>query len=68
MSNSAISGINPFEVALTQLDEVSSIIGLDKGSISFLAQPKRYDDIYPVKMDEGTSGFYWFSFSNIMML
>ena len=29
MSNSVNSGINPFEVALTQLDEVSNMIGLD---------------------------------------
>jgi hypothetical protein len=40
MSNSAISGINPFEVALTQLDQVSSMIDLDKGLHQFLAQPK----------------------------
>lgn len=55
MSNSAISGINPFEVALTQLDEVSSIIGLDKGLHQFLAQPKRVLTVsIPVKMDDGT--------------
>ena len=55
MSNSANSGINPFEVALTQLDEVSSMIGLDKGLHQFLAQPKRVLTIsVPVKMDDGT--------------
>ena len=55
MSNSAISGINPFENALTQLDEVSAIIGLDKGLHQFLAQPKRILTIsIPVKMDDGT--------------
>jgi glutamate dehydrogenase/leucine dehydrogenase len=55
MSNSANSGINPFEVALTQLDEVSSMIGLDKGLHQFLAQPKRVLTIsIPVKMDDGS--------------
>jgi glutamate dehydrogenase (NAD(P)+) len=55
MSNSAISGINPFEVALTQLDQVSSMIDLDKGLHQFLAQPKRVLTIsIPVKMDDGT--------------
>jgi glutamate dehydrogenase (NAD(P)+) len=55
MSNSVNSGINPFEVALTQLDEVSNMIGLDKGLHQFLAQPKRVLTIsIPVKMDDGT--------------
>jgi glutamate dehydrogenase (NAD(P)+) len=55
MSNSANSGINPFEMALTQLDEVSNMIGLDKGLHQFLAQPKRVLTIsIPVKMDDGT--------------
>ncbi|HZO11263.1 MAG TPA: Glu/Leu/Phe/Val dehydrogenase dimerization domain-containing protein, partial [Nitrososphaeraceae archaeon] len=55
MSNSGNSGINPFEVALTQLDEVSKMIGLDKGLHQFLAQPKRVLTIsIPVKMDDGT--------------
>ena len=55
MSNSLNSGINPFEVALTQLDEVSNMIGLDKGLHQFLAQPKRVLTIsIPVKMDDGT--------------
>src|SRR6478735_3513969 len=54
MSNSANSGINPFEMALTQLDEVSNMIGLDKGLHQFLAQPKRVLTIsIPVKMDDG---------------
>ncbi|MGB5089336.1 MAG: Glu/Leu/Phe/Val dehydrogenase dimerization domain-containing protein, partial [Nitrososphaeraceae archaeon] len=55
MSNSVNSRINPFEVALTQLDEVSNMIGLDKGLHQFLAQPKRVLTIsIPVKMDDGT--------------
>jgi glutamate dehydrogenase/leucine dehydrogenase len=55
MSNSVNSGINPFEVALTQLDEVSNMIGLDKGLHQFLAQPKRVLTIsIPVKMDDGS--------------
>ena len=55
MSNSANSGINPFEVALTQLDEVSSMIGLENGIHQFLAQPKRVLTIsIPVKMDDGS--------------
>ena len=55
MSNSANSGINPFEVALTQLDEVSSMIRLDKGLHEFLAHPKRVLTIsIPVKMDNGS--------------
>src|SRR6266508_1606495 len=55
MSNSVNSGINPFEVALTQLDEVSNMIGLDKGLHQFLAQPKRVLTIsIPVKMDDET--------------
>ena len=55
MSNSANSGINPYEVALTQLDEVSSMIGLDNGIHQFLAQPKRVLTIsIPVKMDDGS--------------
>jgi len=55
MSNSANSGINPFEVALTQLDEVSSLMGLDNGIHQFLAQPKRVLTIsIPVKMDDGS--------------
>ena len=55
MSNSANIGINPFEVALTQLDEVSSMIGLDNGIHQFLAHPKRVLTIsIPVKMDDGS--------------
>ena len=55
MSNSANSALNPFEVALTQLDEASSMIGLDKGLHQFLAHPKRVLTVsIPVKMDDGT--------------
>ena len=47
-------GINPFKVALTQLDETAKIIGLEKGLHEFLAHPKRVLTVgLPVKMDNG---------------
>lgn len=46
--------INPFEVALKQLDEASKIIKLDKGLHQVLAHPKRVLTVsLPVKMDNG---------------
>ena len=51
MSNSAI---NPFEVALKQLDEAAKLIKLDKGMHQVLAHPKRVLTVsLPVKMDNG---------------
>jgi len=51
MSNSAI---NPFEVALKQLDEAAKLIKLDKGLHQVLASPKRVLTVsLPVKMDNG---------------
>jgi len=42
MSNSANSGINPFEVALTQLDEVSSMMDLKTVYINFWLNQREY--------------------------
>ena len=48
-------GINPFEVALKQLEEASNFIGLDKGFYEILANPKRVLTVsLPVKMDNGS--------------
>ena len=44
--------INPFSVALKQLDEASKIIGIDKGMHDLLAQPKRILIVsIPTRMD-----------------
>jgi glutamate dehydrogenase (NAD(P)+) len=44
--------INPFSVALKQLDEASQIIGIDKGMHDVLAQPKRVLIVsIPTRMD-----------------
>lgn len=44
--------INPFSVALKQLDEASKIIGIDKGMLDVLAQPKRILIVsIPTRMD-----------------
>jgi glutamate dehydrogenase (NAD(P)+) len=46
--------INPFEMALKQLDEVAELINLDKGMHEILAHPKRVLTVsIPVKMDSG---------------
>jgi glutamate dehydrogenase (NAD(P)+) len=46
--------INPFEVALKQLDEAAKLIKLDKGLHQVLASPKRVLTVsLPVKMDNG---------------
>lgn len=48
------AAINPFEVALKQLDEAAKIIKLDKGLHQVLAHPKRVLTVsLPVKMDNG---------------
>src|ERR671922_1961806 len=52
---STASTINPFEVALKQLDEAAKLIKLDKGLHQVLASPKRVLTVsIPVKMDDGT--------------
>jgi glutamate dehydrogenase (NAD(P)+) len=46
--------INPFEVALKQLDEAAEIVNLDKGLHQVLANPKRVLTVsLPIKMDNG---------------
>src|SRR6185503_278341 len=51
---SSSAGINPFEVALTQLDEAAKLIKLDSGLHKVLASPKRILTVsIPVKMDNG---------------
>ena len=53
MSNSKDTlTINPFEVALEQLDEAAKLINLDKGLHQILAHPKRVLTVsLPVKLD-----------------
>src|SRR5918995_2937 len=47
-------GINPFEVALKQLDEAAKLIKLDKGLQEVLANPKRVLTVsLPIRMDNG---------------
>jgi glutamate dehydrogenase/leucine dehydrogenase len=47
--------INPFEVALKQLEEAAKILGLDKGMFDILANPKRVLTVsLPVKMDDNS--------------
>jgi glutamate dehydrogenase/leucine dehydrogenase len=47
--------INPFEVALKQLEEASKILNLDKGMLQILANPKRILTVsIPTKMDDGS--------------
>jgi glutamate dehydrogenase/leucine dehydrogenase len=48
------TSINPFEVALKQLEEAAKLIKLDKGLHQVLAHPKRVLTVsLPVKMDSG---------------
>jgi glutamate dehydrogenase (NAD(P)+) len=47
--------INPFEVALKQLEEASKILNIDKGILQILANPKRILTVsIPTKMDDGS--------------
>jgi len=53
-AKSSSATINPFEVALKQLDEAAKLIKLDKGLHQVLAHPKRVLTVsLPVKMDNG---------------
>jgi glutamate dehydrogenase (NAD(P)+) len=53
-SSSSIAKINPFEVALEQLDEAAKLIKLDNGMHKILAHPKRVLTVsVPVRMDNG---------------
>jgi len=48
------AAINPFAVALKQLDEAAKLINLDKGLQQVLANPKRVLTVsLPIKMDNG---------------
>ncbi|HEY8140593.1 MAG TPA: Glu/Leu/Phe/Val dehydrogenase [Nitrososphaera sp.] len=52
--SSSATTINPFEIALKQLDEAAKLIKLDKGLHQVLANPKRVLTVsLPVKMDTG---------------
>jgi glutamate dehydrogenase (NAD(P)+) len=53
MSESSSSGIiNPFSVALKQLEDAAKLIGIDKGMHDVLAQPKRVLTVsLPTRMD-----------------
>jgi glutamate dehydrogenase (NAD(P)+) len=47
--------INPFEVALKQLEEASKILNLEKGMFEILANPKRILTVsIPTRMDDGS--------------
>ena len=49
------TAINPFEIALKQLDEAAKLIKLDDGLHQVLAHPKRVLTVsLPVRMDNGT--------------
>src|SRR5215204_2684297 len=51
MGNNAI---NPFEVALKQLEEAAKLVGIDRGTHDVLAQPKRVLTVsLPTRMDSG---------------
>jgi glutamate dehydrogenase/leucine dehydrogenase len=53
-TNSSVTKINPFEVALEQLDEAAKLIKLDNGMHKILAHPKRVLTVsVPTRMDNG---------------
>jgi glutamate dehydrogenase (NAD(P)+) len=53
-TNSSVTKINPFEVALEQLDEAAKLIKLDNGMHKILAHPKRVLTVsVPTTMDNG---------------
>jgi glutamate dehydrogenase/leucine dehydrogenase len=53
-TTSSIAKINPFEVALEQLDEAAKLIKLDNGMHKILAHPKRVLTVsVPIRMDNG---------------
>jgi glutamate dehydrogenase/leucine dehydrogenase len=52
---SKVSTINPFEVALQQLDEAARLTNLDKGLHQILSHPKRVLTVsIPIRLDNGT--------------
>ena len=45
---------NPYKIAISQVEEVGEILGLDKGMVQILTKPKRELAVnFPVKMDDG---------------
>lgn len=53
-TNSSMKKINPFEVALEQLDEAAKLLKLDNGMHEVLAHPKRVLTVsIPTRMDNG---------------
>ena len=47
--------INPYEVALKQLQEASKILNLDNGMFEILSKPKRILTVsIPTRMDDGS--------------
>ncbi|HJS63487.1 MAG TPA: Glu/Leu/Phe/Val dehydrogenase [Nitrososphaeraceae archaeon] len=55
MSSNDNEKINPFQVALKQLEEAAKILNLDKGMFDVLSHPKRVLTVsIPVKMDDGS--------------
>ncbi|MGD1838481.1 MAG: Glu/Leu/Phe/Val dehydrogenase dimerization domain-containing protein, partial [Nitrososphaeraceae archaeon] len=54
-TNNNSDNINPFQVALKQLEEAAKILKLDNGMHQILANPKRVLTVsIPTKMDDGT--------------
>src|SRR5918912_1779962 len=54
-AKNSTAAINPFEVALKQLNEAAKLIKLDKGLQQVLANPKRVLTVsLPIRMDNGT--------------
>ncbi len=46
---------NPYKIAISQVEEVGEILGLDKGMVQILTKPKRELAVnFPVKMDDGS--------------
>jgi len=55
MSSNVSEKINPFQIALKQLEEAAKILNLDKGMFDMLSHPKRVLTVsIPVKMDDGS--------------
>jgi glutamate dehydrogenase/leucine dehydrogenase len=55
MSSNVSEKINPFQVALKQLEDAAKILNLDKGMFDVLSHPKRVLTVsIPVKMDDGS--------------
>lgn len=56
---SAMSELNPFKIAQTQLDEAAKILGLDEATHDFLRWPMReYRFTIPLRLDNGSTKVY----------